>query len=137
MRTATKVQSSSSTSAAKAAAILRDVTSTPPRMKLGTTHKPAGSFTPGRALPVSLTVDSNVTVAEFFYRHVNQGERWNSLPMTKSSNGFVSAIPGDYTKSVYPLQYYFVVRRGEASSYHPEFNETLSNEPYFSVWRHS
>jgi len=57
--------------------------------------------------------------------------------MMKASSGFVSAIPGEYTKSVYPLQYYFVVGRGAASSYHPEFNETLSNEPYFTIWRRS
>jgi len=116
---------------------MRDVDSTPPRGKAGVTHMPAASFSPGQALPVSLVSASGVASAEIFYRHVNQGERWNSLHMTKGGSSFVSAIPGEYTKSIYPLQYYFVLQRGATSSYHPEFNETLSNEPYFTIWHRS
>jgi hypothetical protein len=65
---------------------------------------------------------------------VNQGERWVSLEMQRSNNGYGAAIPGDYTNSVYPLQYYFVLRRGtEAAWFFPAFNATLSNQPYYAI----
>ena len=137
MRAAVKTPSASSSASGNIPAALRYVNLTPPRAKVNATHVPPTSFTPGQAQTIRLTVDSSVASAELYFRHVNQGERWNSVAMTKNGNGFVSAIPSEYTKSVYPLQYYFVVRRGTSSSYHPEFNETLSNEPYFAIWHRS
>jgi hypothetical protein len=110
------------------------VSSTPARPQLSAQHTPARTFSPGQPLTVSLNTSGKVSGVDFFYRHVNQGERWKSAPMTQSGGAFKAAIPGDYTKSVYPLQYYFVLHQGSAVAYHPEFNADLSNQPYFDVW---
>jgi hypothetical protein len=115
-------------------AALKLVAATPARPKLIVKHDPEKIFTPGKELKVSLAGGSSVESAELFYRHVNQGERWKSTAMTKAGNGYIARIPGEYTQSVYPLQYYFVLQQGKSSAYHPEFNEKLSNQPYFAVW---
>lgn len=74
--------------------------------------------------------------AELWYRHVNHGERWRSMPMRLDAKGaYRATIPGGYTRSPFPLQYYVVLRRPQAASvFLPSFNETLSNQPYFAVW---
>lgn len=69
------------------------------------------------------------------YRHVNQGERWRSVEMQSAHGEYRAAIPGEYTGSPFPLQYYFELRReNEAAWLYPGFNATLSNQPYFVVW---
>ena len=55
--------------------------------------------------------------------------------MSGSAGKFMAAIPADYTASPFPLQYYFELSRpGEAWLY-PAFNATLSNQPYYAVWK--
>ena len=54
--------------------------------------------------------------------------------MKSDGDNFVASIPGDYTQSPYPLQYYFEVTRGDADAWmHPAFNATLSNQPYYAI----
>ena len=73
-----------------------------------------------------------------YYRHVNQGERWLSAEMERSHDGYSAAIAGDYTNSVYPLQYYFVLQRGTDSAwFFPAFNASLSNQPYYAIAKRS
>jgi hypothetical protein len=112
------------------------ISATPARPIFHARHTPATAFSPGQALDISLQAD-NAAGAEIFYRHVNQGERWKSASMRKQGSTYTSTIPAEYTQSVYPLQYYFVLHRGDTAGYHPEFNATLSNEPYYSVWHRS
>ena len=69
------------------------------------------------------------------YRHVNQGERWKSMPMTSAAGKFTAAIPGDYTDSVYPMQYYFVVSTERSANLYPGLNAVLSNQPYYAIWK--
>jgi hypothetical protein len=104
-------------------------------------HTAPGSFQPGKALVLTLTVPGSGAAvradsAVLHYRHVNQGERWVAKEMELGSNGYTAAIPGDYSDSVYPLQYYFELRgkAGEAWLY-PAFNATLSNQPYYALMR--
>ena len=73
--------------------------------------------------------------ARLFYRHVNHGERWRSLAMSQEGDSFRAAIPGAYTNSPYPLQYYFVLQSGAQAALYPGFNASLSNQPYFAVWK--
>lgn len=112
------------------------VAGTGTRLAFQAQHTPATAFSPGMPLNISAKVE-NVSSVEIFYRHVNQGERWKTLPMQKQGGMWAAAVPGEYTQSVYPLQYYFVLRRSDDAGYHPEFNATLSNEPYYSVWHRS
>jgi hypothetical protein len=113
------------------------VNSVPQRRKFAAQHALAKTFVPGQPLETSLQAGEGITGAELYYRHVNQGERWKSAAMTRLGAAFTGAIPGGYTQSVYPLQYYFVLRNGEDVGYHPEFNAELSNEPYLVVWQRS
>lgn len=42
-------------------------------------------------------------------------------------------IPGEYTQSPFPLQYYFELQSSSAAWLQPAFNSTLSNQPYFAI----
>ncbi len=102
-------------------------------------HKAPGSFRPGQALVLYLTVSgseagSAVRRVRLRYRHVNQAERWSTVEANHEDSAYTAAIPAEYTGSEYPLQYYFDLEdtAGEAWMY-PGFNETLSNQPYFAV----
>ena len=106
----------------------------PPRPVPDVRHTAPDRFTPGAVLPLALTAGQGVA-ADLFYRHVNRGERWRSLGMTEFGDGMRAAIPGDYTNSPYPLQYYFVLRRAGQAWFHPGFNESLSDQPYLAVWK--
>ncbi len=111
------------------------------RPSLNCTHGVPASFQPGEALSLSLATstsskhDPQIT-ARLNYRHVNQGERWRSVEMQPADGEYRAAIPGEYTSSPLPLQYYFELRReNEAAWLYPGFNATLSNQPYFAVWQ--
>ena len=69
------------------------------------------------------------------YRHVNQAERWQQAATSaEAGNTYNAEIDGQYTQSVYPLQYYFEMRIGdEKASLYPGFNSDLNNQPYFVV----
>lgn len=110
----------------------------PPKRPADTAHHTAAAaFHPGQALTVTLQTSHSstpVASARLHYRHVNQGERWLSADMQSGAGGFTASIPGDYTDSPYPLEYYFELRGGpEAVWMHPAFNSTLSNQPYYAI----
>ncbi|MGA8299835.1 MAG: hypothetical protein WB817_10135, partial [Terriglobales bacterium] len=128
-------------SAKDAERALRVATGVERRNSVACEHTPARSFQAGKPLLLSLRVEgagaaAGPNSAALRYRHVNQGERWLAVEMELGSNGYTAAIPGDYSDSVYPLQYYFELRgkAGEAWLY-PAFNATLSNQPYYAVMR--
>jgi len=125
---------SGGTSGANASHAVAVATSIPKRPAVACTHVAPEQFTPGSVLNLSLTVRENVS-AKLHYRHVNQAERWRSLDMTRSNGDFVAAIPADYTASPFPLQYYFELSRPGAAWLYPAFNATLSNQPYYAVWK--
>ena len=105
-------------------------------------HTPAHSFAPGKPLSVELEArpangNHGKLSADLYYRHVNQGERWRTVSMHEADGKFAGAIPGDYTNSPYPVQYYFVLNSGDSATLYPGFNSTLSNQPYYAVWKRS
>jgi hypothetical protein len=97
-------------------------------------HLEPERFTPGADLPLVLTGAGSLSV-QLFYRHVNQGERWRSMAMTASGDDMRAAIAGSYTNSPYPLQYYFVLQQQAQAWMYPGFNASLSNQPYYAVWK--
>jgi hypothetical protein len=131
-----KLQSPPAASSAEAAAkAVNDTMGTMEKPTADCRHTPAVSFHPGQPLPVALqvTAESNLT-ARLYYRHVNQAERWVSVDMSKENGGFRAAIPGDYTNSKFPLEYYFALERpGESAWIYPGFNGTLSTQPYYAI----
>ena len=86
-------------------------------------------------LKLTVSAPSSVTQAVLWYRHVNHGERWLSEPMQRSGAGFAAAVPGEYTGSPYPMQYYFELRTATAATLDPPLNATLSNQPYYALQR--
>ncbi len=98
-------------------------------------HTRPDSFRPGQPLAVALQVAAGSDLsARLYYRHVNQAERWLSIEMNKEGGTFKAAIPGDYTGSKFPLEYYFALERhDEAAWIYPGLNATLSSQPYYAV----
>lgn len=96
-------------------------------------HIAPPSFRPGNDMPLSISVPESVTSAILWYRHINHGERWLSVPMQRSDSTCSATIPRNYTDSPFPLQYYFELRVSGAATLHPVLDATLSNQPYFAV----
>ena len=115
----------------------------PHRPSVPCSHVPAESFAPGQPLSLSIQVTdakaaASLSAIRLYYRHVNQGERWRSEEMQGGDGRYSAAIPGDYTQSPYPLEYYFGFERGGESAWlFPAFNATLSNQPYYAVSKRS
>ena len=115
----------------------------PKRPSIRCIHTPPPSFHPGQPLSLSLLIPGVAAhdapnAVRLFYRHVNQAERWLSVEMQPGHDGYSAAIPGSYTNSAFPLQYYFVLQRGtDAAWLYPAFNSTLSKQPYFAIWKRS
>ncbi len=104
-----------------------------PRPAVTVEHTVPETFRLGSELSLSIATSAIVTESILWYRHVNQGERWSSVPMQKAANDYVASIPGGYTNSPYPLQYYFELHTADAATLHPPFNPTLSNQPYYAI----
>ncbi len=118
---------------------IRAATGRPHRPSIACSHTPPPAFRPGEALSVPLLLEGVSAHDEpssvyLYYRHVDQAERWKSLQMERGHGGYSAAIPGDYTNSAYPLQYYFELQREPDSAwFYPAFNSSLSNQPYYAV----
>ncbi len=92
-------------------------------------HTPPPAFHPGAPVDVALAVEGAAPVLR--YRHVNQVERFTAAPMTRSGASFRATIPAAFTKSPYPLQYYFELRAGDRFGMFPGLAANLANQPYF------
>ena len=76
----------------------------------------------------------SVRSARIRYRHVNQAERWNVLDLVNVDGVYAAAIPSEYTRSEFALEYYFEVSDSTGVEWmYPGLNKTLSNQPYFAV----
>jgi hypothetical protein len=109
----------------------------PARLTVSAHHSPATSFDPGKPIEVSVAFNSNrpnrkVTLA---YRQADQSQNWRAAGMSAKDNEFRATIPGDYTQSPYPIQYFFEVREPGGSAIYPGFGPDLSNQPYILVRR--
>jgi hypothetical protein len=98
-------------------------------------HVVPGPFRPGEdvRLAVSAPGGGNVTL---HYRHLNQGEEYRTVEMTRGKWAHVATIPGSYTDSPYPLTYFFTVHEESGDAWlFPGLDESLANQPYH-VLRH-
>jgi hypothetical protein len=99
-------------------------------------HTPPPRFRSAQALELAFTLDraAKVASARLYYRHANQGERFQSAEMASSGGRFHIEIPAAYTDTQYPLIYYFELRESPESAWlYPGFAADLSNQPYFVV----
>jgi hypothetical protein len=140
MQSKVETSAAAASSAANVERPIQAATGRPTRASVACIHKPPGSFHPGQPLSLSLLASAQDAPdsVHLNYRHVNQGELWLSAEMQRDPDGYKAAIPGDYTNSAYPLQYYFVLRRGADSAwFFPAFNASLSNQPYYAIAKRS
>jgi hypothetical protein len=107
----------------------------PSRDLSGFRHKAPAKFHPKEPLPVEIAAEGlKLASARLYYRHVNQGERWQSADMQARGGAFHAAIPAEYTNAPFPLQYYFELKGGPREAWlYPGFKPQLTNQPYFVV----
>jgi hypothetical protein len=117
----------------KVRAALRQALSRPQRSVTRAEHQPAERFQPGAPVEVAIRLPGEGTTALLHYRHVNQAEAWQVMPMRREGERHAAVIAGDYTGSPYPLQYYFELRGDGGPSLFPGLNPDLTNQPYFVV----
>jgi len=112
---------------------VRQATKASRRPTVDVKHTVPDAFGSGDDLHLTMNTPAIVTESVLWYRHVNHAERWVSAPMQKTGNSHSAFIPGSYTSSPYPLQYYFELHTTEAATLHPPFNATFSNQPYYVI----
>jgi len=140
---ALKVQSPAASASAQPnlTSAIAAATGRPRRAYAECTHIPPESFVPGQPLPLTVRVPvlsgpNAPTAVRLYYRHVDQAERWTFLEMQGDNGRYNSAIPGAYTQSPFPMEYYFELqRKNQAAWLFPAFNAALSNQPYYTVSR--
>ena len=107
----------------------------PRRPAVNAAHEPPAAFHRGQ--PVALTLafppDQTQAAVRLFYRRVNQAETWRVAPMQLADGGIWRAgIPGDYSDSAYPLQYYFEPTDAAGVPWlYPGLGNALARQPYY------
>lgn len=101
-------------------------------------HQPPPGFEPGEPVTIELGIRSHSdevpTSVRLHYRHVNQAETYRVAAMTGEDGAFSATIPDDYTRSVYPLQYFFELRRGTRQAWlYPGLTPDLANQAYLVI----
>ena len=101
-------------------------------------HVPIASFHRGQPLFIKFERRANPKLAAvvFHFRHVNQGENWQSVPMSLLSDTYRAEISGRYTESSFPIQYYFEIRSKAGAPFLLPglgLGPSLSTQPYFVV----
>jgi len=95
-------------------------------------HRVPASFTRGAEVELTCApLGASPRSVYLHYRHVNQAETWRCAEMVWDGDGYKARIPGSYTDSPFPLQYYFEVEDGACALFHPGLEDSLSNVPYF------
>jgi hypothetical protein len=116
---------------------IKEALGRPQRVSAPVVHTPPARFRPGQRLEIELLIlELRAISAWLYYRHVNQAERYMSVPMTKQGNRYRATIPAPYTDTLYPLQYYFELKEGPDTAWlYPSFGPGFASPPYFTVRR--
>lgn len=110
----------------------------PRRISVPCRHTPPPKFRPGQPLEIELSPgrEPKAVSVRLYYRHVNQAEHYLTVEMQVQDYHYRATIPGSYTNSPYPLQYYFELKEGPETVWlYPGFAADLANQPYFVVRR--
>lgn len=106
----------------------------PKRAVIACHHTPQAKFTPGNAVDIQLAFEKEPSAVKMYYRHVNHGERYETIDMKASGNHYTATIPAAYTQSPYPLEYYFELRENpQVATMHPGFGTKRMDQPYFVI----
>jgi hypothetical protein len=99
-------------------------------------------FVAGQPLAVELTLlgrgegsfAPTGTMVRLCYRRVHQAEPYQSADTLVQDRRYRATIPGEYTNTPYPLEYYFELRDEAGRAWlFPGFDATRMNQPYFVV----
>jgi len=102
--------------------------------KIRVGHKPPKKFIYNQKILLNCTIKSKKNILGFLhFRHVNQSIKWEKIKLIRNSINLSAIIPAAYTKTLFPLQYYFEIRNKEKSLFSPGFNMNLSNQPYYII----
>ena len=113
---------------------IRTVLTRPQRLSVSAQHTPVQRFEPGKPVDVAFSLAHNDgRKINLMYRRADQSQTWQSADMTWQDGAYSATIPADYTKSAFPLLYYFEVHEASGSAMYPGFNKDLSNQPYYLV----
>jgi hypothetical protein len=114
--------------------LVQEVVGRPRREVVAASHAQPSAFHAGESLDIEMKLDKSPREVRLFYRHVNQGERFQAISMQAEGKHFHATIPATYTDSPYPLQYYFEIRHdSKNATLYPGFATDLTNQPYFVV----
>ena len=112
---------------------IAEVLAAPPRAQPPCRHTSPATFLPSQALAIEIAIEGKPTAVRMYYRHVDQAERFQVAAMAVAEGRWHAAIPGSYTDSPFPLQYYFEVVHA------PDkvllFPANLATQPYYVVRR--
>ena len=118
----------------RVAAAIQAALARPRRVPVAAHHTPAARFTRGHALTLNLFTAGDATSAQLHYRHVDQAENYLTVEMHRKGSQFTAIIPGAYTQTIFPLEYFFTVSsHKETVGLYPGFAPHLTNQPYFVV----
>lgn len=89
------------------------------------------TFASGKAVTIGAKlVGKTKGTLTLHYRHINQAERWQSVPMANKRGAFSATIPADYAASPFHLQYYVSAAAADQVTLHPGLDAGLSRAPY-------
>lgn len=105
----------------------------PARLSANCKHIQPMHYKNSEPVNIELTADKAKTV-KLYYRHVNQGERYQSIEMQAKDKNFRATIPSGYTNANYPIEYYFeLIESAKSATLYPGFQPQLNNQPYFLI----
>jgi hypothetical protein len=127
-----KVPSDSGSLKESVAHAISETTGRPARTKASVKHTSSEGYIPGKAITIELSLDIKPSNVLIYYRHVNHAGRFVSSEMKLTGEFYQALIPSDYTRSDYPIQYYFEFKDSSGKAWlYPGFNEKLDNQPYY------
>jgi len=106
------------------------------RVMSGCRHVLPAHFIRGTPLDLSLSVPNalRLVAARLHYRHVDQAEDYQVVQLDPHAGEYRASIPGSYTASSYPLQYFFELQLLEhGAQLYPGFDSERTQQPYFVV----
>jgi hypothetical protein len=116
---------------------IQEVKERPDRIFATCRHTAAKVFRPGKPIPIDLEINEpSVRGVNLYYRRVNQAIDWQVQPMKLKKGRYMATIPAAYTKTRYPMEYYFGIDLGkDGQAIYPGLDSNLSNMPYFVLRR--
>jgi len=116
-------------------AAIQEALGRPDRPSIEIRHTPPSTFVPGQACEIVVSVGSTQRSGiRLYYRHINQAERYQTADMLVEGGTYRATIPGTYTASKYPLQYYFEVRQSPDKAWlYPGLGADFGKCPYYVI----